>query len=125
MAKPTAMAMLGPISANSSGLNSFSSTLIFWKGFMIATGMPNLSRRMASRFSTPEPPPARTISSTRSAPDVAGKKSSGLRPARAAAGGAVLVDAVRARRGGEEVEGLAQLAGEVLGDGVEDGDDLL
>src|SRR6266513_2934602 len=79
MARPTAMAMLGPISARSSGLNSFSSTLIFWNGFMIATGMPNLSRRMASRFSTPEPPPARTISSTRSAPDVAVKKSRVLR----------------------------------------------
>src|ERR1043165_4089918 len=78
MARPTAMARLGPISASSSGLNSFSSTLIFWKGFMIATGMPNLSRRMASRFSTPEPPPG-TISSTRSAPDVAVKKSRVLR----------------------------------------------
>src|ERR1051325_8427479 len=73
MANPTAMAMLGPISASSSGLNSFSSTLIFWKGFMMATGMPNLSRRIASRFSTPEPPPARTISSTSSAPGGSGR----------------------------------------------------
>ena len=45
--------------------------------------------------------------------------------ARTAAGQHDLVDALRPRRRGEEVERLAQLAGEVFGDGVEDGDDLL
>src|SRR5437588_1088422 len=79
MARPTAIAMLGPTSASSSGLNSFSSTVTFENGSITLTGMPNLSRRMASRFSTPDPPPARTISSTRSAPEVAVKKSSVFR----------------------------------------------
>src|SRR5258707_12697381 len=36
-----------------------------------------------------------------------------------------LVDAIGARRRGEEVERLSQFAGEVLRYGVEDGDDLL
>src|SRR5205823_9806347 len=44
---------------------------------------------------------------------------------RAASGEHDLIDPIRARSGGEEVESLAKLAGEVLRDGVEDGDDLL
>src|SRR5690349_24216989 len=44
---------------------------------------------------------------------------------RAAAGEHDLVDALGARRGREEVEGLAEFAREVLGYGVQDGDDLL
>src|SRR5690349_7047546 len=44
---------------------------------------------------------------------------------RAAAGEHDLVDAVGAGRGREEVEGLAELAREVLRYGVQDGNDLL
>src|SRR5688572_32526629 len=48
-------AMLGAISASSSGWNRLSSTVILRNGSMIDTEMPNFSRRMASRFNTPDP----------------------------------------------------------------------
>ena len=86
MARPTAMAMLGPISASSSGLNSF-----------LVDG--DLLERIHDRDRDAE---------------LVAQDGVEVQHARAAAGENDLVDAVGARRRGEEVERLAQLAREVF-----------